>query len=305
MTFHAYLNIRDPFVAWEVAIGRFCSADNLQSDEVFSLSLRQFSLFRRYSQDRALTSQFKKELRLEKIRSERYPQLPSRLRGIFLFDNRADAEAAALRWDGSHFDPTYLTEVEMIPERQARLDSEWITSNLLSNREDSWIDSYWCGEVYGERPLREVICSGVGSILNMDLRNRAYQEIMRLFPRSVPLLSIACIAFNLGFRRAAQSVPYLLREGERVKCCHILNMNVFNDASTFYDALARYSAPWPPLAVPWDGVIQLPDLSDRWFYLTDSDLYQLGREGHPTNLSREPDFGRLRQAHDTEADEEH
>jgi hypothetical protein len=273
--FYAYLDIRDPLVAWEVAVGRLCSADNLESDGVFSLSLRQFPFFRRYSRAGSVTSQIRNETRLEWIRSERHSDVLSRLRGVFLFDSRADAEAAAVRWDGSHFDPLFLSEVEMIPDRQARLDSEWITFNLLSDREDSWMDSYWRGEVCGERPLTEVICSGVGTILNMDLRNRAYQEIMRLFPRSVPLLRTARIAFNLGFKQAAQVVPYLIREGARIKGSHILNMNVFNDGSPFFDALAQYSGPWPPLAVPWDGVILTPDLSDSWFHLTDIELSQL------------------------------
>ena len=297
--YYAYLDIRDPFVAWEVAIGRLCSADNLENEGLFSLSTRQFSFFRRYSRAGIVTPQIKNENRLEKIRFERYCKLPSRLRGVFVFDNKADAESAAIRWDVSHFDSRYLAEIEMIPDRKVRLDSEWITSNLLADREDVWMDRYWRGEVYGERPLTEVICSGVGRVLNTDLRKRAYESIMAMFPRAVPLLSMACIAYNLGFNRAAQIVPYLIREGEMVKGVHVLNMNDFNEGSQFFNAFTQYNGPRPPLAIPWDGVILRPDLSANWFYLSDADLFQLVGESPPTSPTSQPSLERLRQAHDT------
>jgi hypothetical protein len=305
MPFYAYLNIQDPFVAWEAAVGRICSADNLESGGVFSLSLRQFSLFRRYSKDRAITAQLKSELCLEKIRSERYPRLPSRLRGIFLFDSRADAEAAAVRWDGAHFNPGYLSEIEMTPLAQARLDSEWITFNLTSDEGNSWMDSYWRGEVHGACPLTEIICSGVGTILSMVLRERAYRQIMQLFPRSVPLLAIARIAFSLGFTQAGQVVPYLIRDGGNVKGVHILNMNDFNDNSPLFPALAQYGGPWPPLAMPWDGIIQTPDLRDRWFHISDAELFQLVRASLPGEPSNEGALNQLRQVHDLQAGKGH
>ena len=186
-TFHAYVNIHDPLVAWEAAIGRYCSADDLERDQVFSLSLRQFALFRHYASIGQSTSQIRNGLQLEAVRTQRYTHLPSRLRGVFVFENLEDAHAAAKRWDGGHFDPSFLSEIEMAPSRSARLDSEWITFNLATENDRSWMDRYWRGEVYGTKPLTEVICSGVGAILNKELRERAYRKIHRsAFQRQVP-----------------------------------------------------------------------------------------------------------------------
>jgi len=124
-------------------------------------------------------------------------------------------------------------------------------------------------------PLTEVISTGVGAILNNELRERAYRRIMDIYPKAVPLLSIACIGFYLGFRRVAQVVPYLIRDGSRVKGVHILNMNDLKNDSPLFAALPQYKEPWPPLAGPWDGVIQIPDLTGSWFELELSDLAAL------------------------------
>ena len=89
---------------------------------------------------------------------------PRGLRGVFVFESLEDAQAAAKRWDGGHFDPSFLSEIEMVPSRSGRLDSEWITFNLAADNDPLWMDRYWRGEVYGTKPLTEVICSGVGAI---------------------------------------------------------------------------------------------------------------------------------------------
>lgn len=273
--FYAYVNIQDPLVAWEAAIGRYCSADALERDNVFSLSLRQFALFRRYASLGTATPQIRSEIRLETLRAKRYLQLPSRLRGVFVFDDLDAATAAAKRWDGDHFDKSFLSEIEMVPDNCVQLDSEWITYNLATDNDPVWMESYWRGETYGTTPLTEVICSGVGAILNLELRERAYRRIMELFPKSVPILSIASVGFHLGFNGVAQIVPYLLRDGSKVRGVHLLNMNDLANESPIFPALSQYKEPWPPLVEPWNGTMQIPDLRDSWFELEQTELYAL------------------------------
>jgi hypothetical protein len=291
------VNIHDPLVAWEAAIGRYCSADDLERDRVFSLSLRQFALFRRYASIGQATSQIRNELRLEALRAKRYAHLPSRLRGVFVFESLEDAQAAAKRWDGGHFDPSFLSEIEMVPSRSARLDSEWITFNLATENDPSWMDHYWRGEVSGTNPLTEVVCSGVGAILNKELRERAYRKVMEHFPKAVPLLSVACVAFYLGFTRVAQVVPYLLAAGPKVRGVHLLNMNDLRNESPLFAALPQYKDPWPPLARPWDGVIQVPDLSGSWFELEVSELSTLVAEVSVPPPADESVLDRIRSVH--------
>ena len=297
--FYAYVNILDPLVAWEAAIGRYCSADNLESEQVFSLSLRQFSLFRRYAALGDSTRQIRNELLLEGIRAQRHADVPSRLRGVFLFENLGDAEAAAQRWDGRHFNASFLSEIEMTPDRSAGLDSEWITFNLATDNDPSWMDRYWRGEVCGVRPLTEVISSGVGAILNKDLRERAYRQIMELYPKAVPLLSVACVGFRLGFSRVAQIVPYLLRDGSKVRAVHLLNMNDLNNESPLLAALPQYKDPWPPLAGPWDGIIQVPDLTSSWFELEMSELSALVAQTAAVQPPYESALNHVRNVHTT------
>ena len=297
-TYYAYVNICDPLVAWEAAIGRLCSSDDLERDQVFSLSLRQFALFRHYASIGQATSQIRNELRLEGVRAQRYGHLPSRLRGLFVFENIEDGHAASTRWDGRHFDSSFLTKVAMAPTKSARLDSEWITSNLAKEDDPSWMDQYWRGEVYGEKPLTEVICSGVGVILNKQLRERAYRNVMDGFPKAVPLLSIACVAFDLGFDRVAQVVPYLLAAGETVRGVHLLNMNDLRNESPVFTALSEYKDPWPPLAAPWDGIIQIPDMTASWFELDRPELLALVREATVPPPIDETVLDKIRRVHE-------
>lgn len=298
-TFYAYINIHDPLVAWETAIGRYCSADNLEADQVFSISLRQFYLFKKYSISGHSTPQIINELKLENIRSQLYAHLPSRLRGVFLFESLEDAEAAAQRWDGNHFSSSFLSEIEMQPEKIAKLDSEWITSNLAANNKSSWIDYYWQGETYGIKPLTEVIASGMGLILNQDLRERAYRQVMKLSPKSIPILAVACIGFYLGFNRIAQSIPYLTRDGSKVRGIHILNMEDLESKSLLYEALSQYKNPWPPLAEPWDEIIRVPDFSSSWFELEVSELTNLISESMFVQTSEDSLLERVRNIHKT------
>lgn len=83
-TYYAYVNINNPLVAWEAAIGRFCSADDLEREKVFALSLRQFALFRGYASAGQSSPLLRDELRLEVVRAQRFADLPSRLRGVFV-----------------------------------------------------------------------------------------------------------------------------------------------------------------------------------------------------------------------------
>ncbi len=274
MRCYVYLNIDDPLVAWETAIGRLCSADVLEQDKIFSLSLRQYSLFRKFATQTAASPQIANELRLDSVRISLFKDLPSRLRGIFLFRNLEDARAASKRWRLRHFIEENLSEVEISPSKMAFLDSEWSTHNLAGVRDDSWMHHYWSGETFGEAPLIEVVCSGVGYILNQALRKRAYETIMQKLPKAVPILSIATVGFFYGFQHVAQIVPYLRTDDKSAKGLHYINMQDLHNDGDLLIKLKEHKEPFPPLVEPLTKAseIQLPDFTDSWFTIDHSSL---------------------------------
>ena len=52
-------------------------------------------------------------------------------------------------------------------------------------------------------------------------------------------------------------------------------MNDLRNESPLFAALPQYKDPWPPLAGPCDGIIQVPDLTASWFELEVSELSAL------------------------------
>lgn len=263
---YAYMKIADPMVAWEVAIGRCCSADLMRRSGVLAVSLRQFSMFREVSlggDDAKLRS----EIALEQMRLVHAPSAVSRLGGLFMFESESDAVAITKRWDGRHFRKEFLTPIEIEPPQTTTLDSEWITTSFSRHRERDWMAAYWRGETYGESPLAECLCSGIGRVLSQDLRERAYRQTVKSFPLSRPILDRACLAFSLGFLHAAQIVAFLKsnQNGKPgAQGVNIINMRDFEKGSELVDAFARYQGPGIQAVAP-DEDVALPDLRRYWF----------------------------------------
>lgn len=135
VTLYAYLNITNPMVAWEVAIGRIRSACDTTREQ-FGVSVWSYSLLRKFSIEGA-NRRFINELLLESVRQRAHPQAVSRLAGIYFFESESDAHSALDRWRMPERKP-FISEVSFSANNLTRVDSEWITS-YLGSEERNWM----------------------------------------------------------------------------------------------------------------------------------------------------------------------
>ncbi len=278
----AYLNIEHPMVAWEVAIGRVkSSCDNNSTN--FGISLWQYNLLKKYSKF-GDAKKFISELKLERIRQKKFQHHISRLRGLYFFESEEDASAAIVRWNIPHR-KKYISEVYFSANAVTKVDSEWVTWNLMSENTD-WMERYWSGEVYGNTPLYELLGSGIGVVQNMELRAQAYKNILEWWPTSTPLLASACCAFKYkNMEEVALVRPTLTKESDRIVGSYYINMNDFNDRENEIVSaleLCNQHQETPPI-VPSDNpevFFSIPNLLTENFEFKDSEAQSLYEDVH-------------------------
>ncbi|MHA6180396.1 hypothetical protein [Pseudomonas mohnii] len=208
----ACLDIDNPMVAWEVAVGRIKSYCDRNPDNI-GLSVSQYSMLRSLSINGA-GSKIKHEFNLEVYRQKKFSDNVSRLSGVYFFESEAIAHQALDRWGMSH-KKQYISKVNFSAEKLTRYDSEWITAHMKGEHSD-WYEGYLSGETLGVRPLTEIVASGIGLVRNNQLREQAYKRILERWPTSTPLLALATAAFcEAGIEDVALLRPFLmLRDGE-------------------------------------------------------------------------------------------
>ncbi|MBV6306169.1 hypothetical protein KVP10_14840 [Candidimonas humi] len=289
----AYLDITNPLVAWEVAIGRICSADD-PSRKIYAASLWFYSLMRRLSKD-GLDRRFLNELLLEQARLQTHPDAVSRLRGVYFFESEEIANAAVARW-GIPQNRRFISSVNFSANALTQVDSEWITWKLKSEDRD-WMPRYWAGETYGERPLTEVLASGIGLIENMELRNEAVRWIYQNWPTSTPLLSMAACAIResvtLGiaeFETVGLISPVLTVGNGIIQGKHVINTRALaTNQAEIIKALEACRARGEYL--PWivdpdnDVLFRVPDLSSFNFEIRDTKAAETLITVHDASIS--------------------
>lgn len=278
----AYLNIEHPMVAWEVAIGRIKSiCDN--NKEKFGISLWQYSLFKKYAQE-GKYKKLENELKLEKIRLKNHKKSISRLQGLYFFESEEDANIALDRWNMSHR-KKYISEVYFSANSITRVDSEWITYNLDSD-DDEWMGEYWLGSVLGEAPLTEVLASGIGIIQNMELRKQAYQNILKIWPESSPLLAAASCAFGHNkMENIAHIKPSFVMENNRLIGQYYISMDDLDkEEQKVVEAIQKCKDEkhLPPIIMPSDSNVffSLPNFESEKFELTNPEIFSIYEDIH-------------------------
>jgi hypothetical protein len=202
-----YLNIYNPIVAWEVAVGRISSIEssvNLTDESRRSfLSLWQFSRLK-IAYDAQSWKPFSKEMRIEVIRHNDFNDKVSRMRGCYFFESREIAVSVvnSFNWGGS-FKEELLTEVEFYCEDDelSTYDSAWIEDHMS----DEDIRKYLVGETKYAAPASEIVCYGRGFVLNQELINRARELVLENFPKSEIILHSAIIIFEHIFKPSFES----------------------------------------------------------------------------------------------------
>jgi hypothetical protein len=196
---------KNPLIAWEVYRGILISNDSNKTDfKVPSLwGIKNFIRFE--------TSPLclRDELMLEKIRRESFPEMVSRLKCLYLFEDEKSAKESE-SW-GSGFNNDYLTEVEIIESNLiSKVDPRWITFNLgMENVGDYWMTQYWNGVPYNENnPVWEILFSGRVRVLNDNLRERSFQKMKESDPDSITMLQLARCAAEVN-SDMGQCLPYM------------------------------------------------------------------------------------------------
>ncbi|HCH5588602.1 TPA: hypothetical protein NKZ51_003924 [Vibrio parahaemolyticus] len=201
-----YLNIYNPVVAWEVAIGRISSIESAvdltdESRRSF-LSLWQFSRLKIASESQNWQP-FSKEMRIEVIRHNEFNNHVSRLRGCYFFETREMAVNVvnSFNWGGS-FREELLTEVEFFCDDHevSTYDSAWIEQEMS----DEDIRQYLNGETKYFSPATEFVCYGRGVILNEELIDKARKLVLEHFPKSEVILHSAIVIFDHIFKPSFQ-----------------------------------------------------------------------------------------------------
>lgn len=292
----AYLNITNPLVAWEVAIGRICSADD-PSRLNYATSLWLYSLMR-YLSKNGRNERFLNELLLEQTRLQTAPSAVSRLRGVYFFESEEMALAALDRW-GMPQNKKYISSVNFSANALTRVDSEWITWQMQSNNRD-WMPKYWAGESFGEKPLIEVLASGIGLIENMKLRNEALHWIYKNWPTSTPLLSMAACAIKESSALGVDELetlglisPILTVNNGVLHGKHVVNIRSLDTCQEdIIKAMSSCRARGEYL--PWivdpdnDVLLRVPDLSSFNFKISDMKAAEVFTAVHEASVSPRP-----------------
>ncbi len=269
VTFFAYFDISNPAVAWEVAIGRIKSICDI-TENGFGVSLWKYNIIAEYSKS-GLNNKFVNELKLEQIRQSKFQDKVSRLQGVYFFRTEDDAHNAINRWGLQRRKSLIVSEVDFYPRNLTELDSEWITSCLLTSNGTEWMSRYWSGETYGVKPLTEILASGIGFIKNKDLRSAAYKRIFDLWPESTALLASSACAFSVcGIEEVCMVIPALLLEKEQLKGGYFIRMKEFDELQPDIVEAVKYckkTGQFPVVVCPKDSnvIFRLPDMSKYSF----------------------------------------
>ena len=195
---YVFLDIQLPHVAWAAYRGVLVICPSTGG----FVSSWAVSMLRAGQLQNADCPIVKRELELEKIRKQRFPNRISRLQGFYCFPDLENAKRAlsSPRWNGDHFTLKNLAELSLEDvQGRDRLDSNWITYFDRFSSADEWMPRYWEGEPFpDEEPIWETLLQGKAIVLGTDLRERAYDVVKSKWPDSLAWLEIVRLGAEAG-----------------------------------------------------------------------------------------------------------
>ena len=228
-----FLDLEHPAVAWAVMRGMMVSADYASAPpNPGFVSFMQAGMIETLNNRRIFN-----EFLIERVRLSFFAHQVSRMRGMFFFRSRSEAEARIgdPAWP-PYFDLENLLELQLYyDEPFSDVDANWITYAPLA--EDGhvkiddlqWVRRYWTGETYNDHPVWERLAKGVALVLDEQIRRQCYEYVRERFPGShIPIL-MARLASEVG-TRGGLTAPFLLREDEnRVRLAYLWSDAEFHD----------------------------------------------------------------------------
>ena len=186
----AYLDIDLPYVAWSAYRGILITPSSAQVPGGRFVSWWLCNLLRN-------PVHLERELALERVREQQFPERISRLVGLFCFMDKTCA-VRAVRW-GGHFRAENLVELSFSEAKgRDQLDANWITYGAKSPNKE-WMSRYWQGDPYPyAEPVWETLVEGKVVVLGTDIRERAYQVVCATWPDSLMFLEISRLGAWIG-----------------------------------------------------------------------------------------------------------
>ena len=234
-----FLDISRPYVAWAAYKGTLITPPNTGTQDGRFVSWWVAGLLRN-------TQNLARELALEQVRAQHFPERISRLIGIFCFLDESCANQA-ICW-GEHFKAENRVEISLVEARgRDRLDANWITKAdpVGVSPNDAWITRYWQGEPYPNvKPVWETLVDGRVTVLGTRVRERAYQVVKGCWPDSLLLLEIARLGAWTGSDIGSISA-FMANGGEDYRFTFGMDMRDANDAGflTRLDKLMKSGHP--------------------------------------------------------------
>lgn len=216
-------------------------------------------------------TRLQKELRLEEIRRDFYPQQVSRLHGLYLWGDEASSVRGQQRWGtaaGTHFHSDYLVELSFTYSAMSRVDTTWIDECLLPDTSPvdrnnvDWMHRYWKGEPYpNSDPLWEYIVEGRGAIWGTALRTKAYEVVRQHAPLSLGQLELGRIAVELG--SDLYHIAPFIRRIDRTKFIVDYFGDERDSTDDFMTKLGQYISQADPSHIRWEAINLLRETTYR------------------------------------------
>lgn len=254
MRVFAFLNVDIPWIAWLVYRGEMVSP-RATGERVLSVWHAKYLIDAARAGHRL--GRFRRELEIDGMRQRAFPTAVSRLSGLYFFEDIESARKAGTSWDGT-FREEHLAEVEVIESVAiSRYDSEWI-SRHMDSEDSSWIPRYLAGQARNEDPLWELLVDGRGLVLGTEVRQRAYDTVKRVWPKSLGLLELSRVAVELH-SDLGLIAPILTQDGNNAALKLYLN---FQDAKRedFLRKLAAFDGPKNTVDLNAQTDLVVPDL---------------------------------------------
>lgn len=211
-----YLNIFNPVCAWAAHRGVLVSVPTTGG----FVSVWSAALFSSNDHSRAM-----REIAIETVRRQHFPDRISRLTGMYCFTDLESAERA-LAWGNpqNHFRAEFLVDYSLSEAAKAeRVDANWIARSA-SLTDHYWPHLYWAGEECpGMSPIWETLVTGRLIILGTKVRNKSRELIEKHFPKSVALAETARMAAWVGFD-LGNTCGFLFDEGADVALRYLCDM---------------------------------------------------------------------------------
>lgn len=220
MKLYAFLDIDDPFVAWESSIGRISSVKRdsvkLMKNDIIPISLWFYRSLLYGNKDKLYY-----EKKIDEVRKKYFPNEVSRIKSIYFFKSIEEAIYASRIWFNKNNCKDYISEIDFNEEKiSGPFDANWyefLSSYMECNDFESLTRQYWNGEICpyfdNQKPVFEMLGEGYGKILNVDLVEKAQEKILSLYPDASLFMVLGYVGYNIcDILHAAQVIPVISRD---------------------------------------------------------------------------------------------